>query len=165
MNKKVKRIAQTGMLIALAMVLSYVEAMLPVIMAVPGVKMGLTNIVVLFSLYQIDEKNALAINIIRILLTGFLFGNGVSILYSLSGGILSFVVMLLLKHFSFSKISVSVAGGVSHNVGQILMAMLLLKTTAVAWYLFVLWFAGIAAGIVVGILSMAVMASTARLKI
>lgn len=159
-----KRITQFGLLIALALVLSYIEAQVPAFFAVPGMKLGLTNVVVLFALYGIDEKAALGINLVRILLVGFLFGNGVSILYSLAGGILSTLVMIALKKIGlFRIVSVSVAGGVAHNVGQILVAMLLLETTSLAWYLLVLWFSGIAAGIVIGIIGAEVLKRTQHL--
>ncbi|MDD6038960.1 MAG: Gx transporter family protein [bacterium] len=151
---KTSNVAKYGLLIALAMVLSYVESLVPVFFAVPGMKLGLTNVVVLFALYAIDEKSAIVINIIRILLVGFMFGNGMSILYSLAGGLLSGIVMILLKRFTpLQIVTVSIAGGIAHNLGQILVAMLLLQTKAIAWYLIVLWFTGIGAGIVVGVIS------------
>ena len=148
------KIAKYGLLIALAMILSYVESLVPAFFAIPGMKLGLTNVVVLFALYAMDFKSAIFINIIRIILVGFLFGNGMSILFSLAGGLLSGVVMMLLKRFSpLQIITVSIAGGIAHNLGQILMAMILLQTKSIAWYLIILWFTGIGAGIVVGIIS------------
>lgn len=150
---KTSKIAKYGLLIALAMVMSYIESLVPAFFAVPGMKLGLTNVVVLFALYGMDYKSAILINIIRILLTGFMFGNGVSILYSLAGGILSGLIMILLKRFtSLKMVTVSVAGGISHNLGQILVAMAMLQTTSIIWYLVLLWFSGIGAGIVVGII-------------
>lgn len=150
---KISRIAQYGLLIALALVMSYIEAQIPACFAIPGIKLGLTNIVVLYALYNMDYKSAIIINLLRILLVGFMFGNGWSILYSLAGGILSGLVMILLKRFTKLKIvTVSVAGGVAHNIGQILVAVILLETKAIAWYLLVLWFTGIAAGVIVGII-------------
>ena len=154
MKKNVtKTIALYGMLTALALVLSWVEAQIPAFFAVPGMKLGLTNIVVLLALYCIDTKGALVINVVRILLVSFLFGNGVSLLYSLAGGVLSTVVMILLKRIGKLRIvTVSIAGGISHNIGQILVAMLLLQTTNLAWYLLILWFSGLGAGAVIGII-------------
>lgn len=151
---KTSKVAKYGLLIALAMVLSYVESLVPVFFAVPGMKLGLTNVVVLFALYAMDDKSAIVINIIRILLVGFMFGNGMSILYSLAGGLLSGIVMIALKRFSpLGIVTVSIAGGIAHNLGQILVAMILLQTKAIAWYLIILWFTGIGAGIVVGVIS------------
>lgn len=154
-NKRLghKRIALNGMLIALALVLSYAESLVPAFFAVPGVKLGLTNIVVLFALYDMDKADAFFINLVRIFAAGFLFGNGISIAYSLMGGLLSYTVMLLLKSCKrFSMTTVSIAGGIAHNIGQIIVAIVLLQTAAIAWYLVVLWFSGIAAGFVVGII-------------
>lgn len=150
---KSKKVAWYGILIALAFVLSYVESQIPIHFAIPGVKLGLTNLVVLMALYCMDEKSALAINLVRILLVGFTFGNALSLMYSVAGGVLSGLAMILLKRRgSFSMISVSVAGGIFHNVGQVLVAMLLLETTSLLWYLMFLWFSGIGAGIIIGIL-------------
>jgi heptaprenyl diphosphate synthase len=150
---KTKQIAQYGLLIAMAMILSYVEAQIPAFFAVPGMKLGLTNIVVLYALYCMGDKSALMINFIRIFLVSMLFGNGISIAYSIAGGLLSGLVMIILKKTGkFSIVTVSIAGGVAHNIGQILVAMYLLEVTAIAWYLLILWFTGIASGLLIGIL-------------
>ncbi len=151
------KLAKYGMLVALSLVLGYVESLVPAFFALPGMKLGLTNIVVLYALYAMGEKSAVCINIVRILLSGFLFGNGASIIYSLAGGLLSGAVMIILKRCTkLGIVTVSVAGGVAHNLGQILVAMALLRTASLAWYLAVLWLAGIAAGAVVGIIGGAV---------
>ena len=150
---KTKHLALYGMLTALALVLGYVEAMIPALFAVPGMKLGLTNLVVLVALYRMDTKSAVCINGIRIVLTSILFGTAVSFLYSLAGGLLSGAGMIALRQTGkFQPVTVSILGGVLHNVGQILVAMVLLKTSAIAWYLLVLWISGIAAGAVVGLL-------------
>jgi heptaprenyl diphosphate synthase len=150
--KKTKTIAQYGLLIAVALILSYVEAQIPAFFAVPGMKLGLTNVVVLFALYHMGEKSALAVNLLRIFLVALLFGNGMSLAYSVAGGLLSGLVMILLKKTGkFRILTVSVAGSVSHNIGQILVAMALLGTTSIAWYLLVLWFTGIASGLLIGV--------------
>ncbi|MBP5197882.1 MAG: Gx transporter family protein [Lachnospiraceae bacterium] len=150
---KTSKFTKYGLLIALALIMSYIEAQIPVFFAIPGIKLGLTNVVVLFALYAMDFKSAFIINIFRIILVGFMFGNGVSILFSLAGGFLSLLVMVLLKKFTDLKIiTVSVAGGIAHNIGQIIVAMLMLQTNSIAWYLLVLWFTGIAAGVLVGII-------------
>jgi heptaprenyl diphosphate synthase len=150
---KAKQIAQYGLLIAMAMILSYVEAQIPAFFAVPGMKLGLTNVVVLYALYCMGDKSALMINFIRIFLVSMLFGNGISIAYSIAGGLLSGLVMIILKKAGkFGIVTVSIAGGVAHNIGQILVAMYLLEVTAIAWYLLILWFTGIASGLLIGIL-------------
>ncbi|WP_394273226.1 Gx transporter family protein [Butyricicoccus sp.] len=150
---KTKRLAEYAMLAALAMVLSYLETLIPAFFAVPGMKLGLTNLVVLAALYRIGARPAITINFVRILLTSMLFGTAVSLWYSLAGGLLSGAVMIALKQTGkFQPLTVSIAGGVAHNVGQIVVAMLLMQTTAVAWYLLALWVSGIAAGAVIGLL-------------
>ena len=150
---KSKKIAYYGLCIALAFVLSYVESLFPTFIAVPGVKLGLTNLVVLIALVKISKKDAFFINMIRILLVGLTFGTAFSLLYSFAGGILSFLVMMLFYGKNrFSVIGVSVAGGVAHNVGQILVAMMALESKALVYYLPVLILSGTLAGVVVGIL-------------
>ena len=150
---KSRFVAQYGLLIALALILSYVESQIPVFFAVPGMKLGLTNVVVLIVLYKKDYKSALLVNILRILLVAFMFGNGMSLAYSLAGGLLSGAVMIALKATGkFGIVTVSVAGGIAHNVGQILVAIAVLGTTSLAWYLLILWFTGLGSGIVVGLL-------------
>ncbi len=141
-----------GLLIALALVLSYVESRLPAFFAVPGMKLGITNILVLFALYRMGERQAMIVNLLRVLLVSVLFGNAASLSYSLSGAVLSGAVMILLKRTErFGTMAVSIAGGIAHNIGQILVAMLLMGTGAVLWYMAVLWFSGIAAGAIIGV--------------
>lgn len=154
-----KKIAYCGMLTALAMIFSYVEALIPVSFGIPGIKLGLANLVVLTGLYYLRPGEVLAVSVSRILLMGFLFGSGMSIVYSLAGGLLSFIVMLLLvKADQFSRIGVSAAGAVSHNIGQLLVAALVLKTAALVYYLPALMIAGLVTGIAMGFLSNRVMA-------
>ncbi|MBQ3599674.1 MAG: Gx transporter family protein [Lachnospiraceae bacterium] len=154
MNKKTERIALYGLCIALAFVLSYIEFLIPIQAMVPGMKLGLTNLVVIFALYRMGEKSAFVVNVVRMLLVSFTFGNMKSLLYSLAGGILSYVVMIVLKRVkSFGMVTVSVAGGIFHNVGQILVAMAIVETTAIIWYLTVLFFTGILSGFFVGFIS------------
>lgn len=154
-NKKTgaSGIAMRGLLVALAMVLSWVEAQIPAFFAVPGMKLGLTNLVVLAALYLLSWQDALVLNVVRILLVGMTFGNLFAVIYSLAGGILSFLVMLLLKRSGkFRMVTVSVAGGIFHNIGQILVAMCVLESSYVLYYLPVLWLTGLGAGAVIGIL-------------
>ena len=138
----------------MALVLSYVESLVPAFFAVPGMKLGLTNMVVVVALYKLGGPSAFAINMVRIILVAALFGNAASLLYSLAGGLLSFIVMALLKRTGrVSILVVSLCGGIFHNVGQILMAMLLLYTAAVGYYLLLLWFTGLVTGLVIGLIS------------
>ena len=149
-----RRIARYGLLIALALILSYLESLLPVFVAVPGVKMGLPNIVIMFALYSLGTKDAVIISLIRVVLAGAMFGNVFAILYSAAGAVLSLLVMaLLLKTKRFGPIGVSVAGGVAHNVGQIIVAILVTETAQIVFYLPVLCISGIAAGVLIGIVS------------
>ena len=141
-------------MIALALILSYVESLLPVFVAVPGVKMGLPNIVIMFALYSLGVKDAAIISLIRVVLAGALFGSVFSMLYSAAGAVLSLAVMaVLLKTMRFSPVGVSVAGGVAHNAGQIIVAILVTETAQLIYYLPVLCISGIAAGILIGVVS------------
>lgn len=152
MNGKTYRIALYGLCIALAFILSYLESLIPIQM-IPGMKIGLTNLVVLIAFYYLDARAAFVINLVRILLVAFTFGNLQSLCYSAAGGMLAYLVMLLLKRTRhFAMVTVSVAGGVFHNVGQILVAMWMVETTSVIWYLSVLIISGVVSGIVVGVL-------------
>lgn len=152
MNGKAYRVALYGLCIALAFILSYLESLIPIQM-VPGMKIGLTNLVVLIALYYLNAKAAFVVNFVRILLVAFTFGNLQSLCYSAAGGMLAYLVMLGLKSTKhFAMVTVSVAGSVVHNVGQILVAMLMVETTSVAWYLAVLTISGVVSGVVVGIL-------------
>lgn len=153
MTNKSKNIAFTGICIALAMILSYVEVMLPpLFQAVPGIKMGLPNIIIVFLLYRRGPIFAALVSILRTVLVSLLFGNAMMFMYSLAGGVLSLLVMFLLSRLRFlSTVGVSVAGGVSHNVGQVLMAMLLLETAELGYYLVVLTVTGTISGILIGL--------------
>ena len=149
-----RKTAYMGLFLALALICGYVEMLIPIPLGIPGVKLGLTNIVVLIMLYSIGVKEAFAISVLRILLSGFLFGNAFSILYSLSGGILSFAVMLLLKKSGrLGCISVSTAGGIFHNIGQLGMAVLIVGNTAVLYYCPVLLVSGALTGLLIGVLA------------
>lgn len=152
MKNKRGRVAVFGVFTALALIFSYVELLIPINFGIPGAKLGLANLVIIIVLYKSDWKEALLLSVVRIVLAGFLFGNLFGILYSLAGGILSLAVMALLKRSgAFSIIGVSMAGGVSHNVGQLIMAMLVVETYAVGYYLPVLLIAGLITGTLIGI--------------
>ena len=147
-----RRVSSGAMLVALAMIFSYVESLIPINLGVPGIKLGVANLVTVTGLYILAPM--LLVVILRVLLVGFMFGNGMSILYSLAGGILSFLVMLLLKRIKgFSMIGISIAGGVSHNIGQIVVAMCVLENTKLIYYLPVLMIAGTVTGILIGVVS------------
>ena len=149
-----KQIAEYGLMIALAMVLSYVEFLIPFSVGIPGVKLGLANIVVIFALYRLGIPQAFVISLLRVFLMTFMFGNAFALMYSLSGAILSlFVMVLLLKTKRFSPVGVGAAGGVAHNIGQILCAMVLLETNRLVYYLPVLFVSGTIAGVLIGIIS------------
>ncbi len=148
------KIAYWGVFLALALVCSYVESLIPISFGIPGVKLGLTNIVVILMLYTIGAKDAILISVLRIILAGFMFGNAFSIIYSLAGGILSFVVMVLLKNTGKLKIlSISTAGGISHNVGQLIVAALVVENYNILFYVPVLIIAGIITGFLIGLLA------------
>lgn len=152
-NSKSKRVAFYGMFVALAFVFSYVEVLFPITIGIPGIKLGLANIVVLTALYAMGVKEAFVISCIRIVLVGFTFGNMFSILYSLAGGLLSWLVMCLLKKVkSFSMVGVSIAGGITHNIGQIAVASIVLRTESLKYYLPVLLIAGTVTGLLIGLL-------------
>ena len=146
-----KKTAQVGMLVAAAFVLGDVESLLPISFGIPGIKLGLSNIVVLLCLYEGTAKEAFGIALVRIVLTGLTFGNFSTMAYSLAGGIFSFLVMFLLKKSNvFSVYGVSIAGGVSHNIGQIAVAVLVLQTGLLMYYLPFLLVAGCVAGACIG---------------
>ena len=149
-----KKVARMGVFIALAMIFSYIEVLIPFNFGIPGVKLGIANIVTVTSLYVFSTGEAFGISVIRIVLMGILFGNGMSLLYSLAGGLLSFLAMWIGKRTSwFSVIGVSVAGGGVHNVGQILAVMLVMKNTMFVAYLPVLFVAGVVTGYLIGLLA------------
>ena len=151
---KTKKIAVLALAIALAMILSFVESQIPAFVAIPGVKIGLANIAVVFVLYKLGWKEAVLISLVRVFMVSVLFGTAVSLFYSVAGAVLSLTGMVLLKKTGlFSTVAVSVTGGVLHNVGQILMACLLLETNVIVYYLPFLILSGVIAGVVIGMVS------------
>lgn len=153
MKQSTKQIAFLGLCTALALALAYIEAILPpVVNAVPGIKMGLPNIIIVFVLYRCNWAKAAAVSLVRVLLMLLLFGNVTAFFYSLAGAVLSLTAMALLKRWdALSVVGVSVTGAVLHNVGQILMAMLLLGTAELGYYLIVLAVTGTIAGVFIGL--------------
>ena len=153
MRGKVKSITFLGLCTALALILAYLEAILPPLFpAIPGIKMGLPNIIVVFLLYRKSPLAAIGVSFVRILLATLLFGNIMALFYSLAGGFLSIVIMILLRRINgFSTVGVSVSGAVCHNIGQILVAMLILETAALGYYMVVLAITGTIAGVLIGL--------------
>ena len=151
---KNKRIAFLGLFVALAFVLSYIEFMLPINIGIPGAKIGLANLVVMVALYTIGERNAFILSVVRVVLVGLTFGNLAMMIYSLAGAMLSFVAMLIAKRIKlFSVTGVSVVGGVFHNLGQIIVAIIVLDTASLIYYFPFLVVVGTISGIVIGIIS------------
>ena len=153
MGKTSRKLAYLGLCTAVALILAYVEVLLPPLFtAVPGIKLGLPNIAILFVLYRYGMRYAAAVSFVRMAVVALLFGNPMTFVYSLAGAALSLLVMDLLRRLDFlSVVGVSVAGGVFHNVGQILMAMLLLGTAELGYYLIVLAITGTISGVFVGL--------------
>ena len=146
------RTVSYGVFIALALIFSYVETLIPIHLGIPGVKLGLANLITVIALYKIRAGEVYLLSVIRVVIAGFMFGSMFSIIYSLAGSILSLTVMILLKkNGRFSIVGVSIAGGVFHNIGQMCMAMMLIETYSVLYYLPVLLTAGVITGAVIGI--------------
>ena len=151
MNKNSKRIAVCGVLTALALIFSYIEALIPIPIGIPGVKLGIANIAIIAVIYIIGDAEAIIVDFLRIVLTGILFGNFYSFMFSLIGGMLSVILMILAKKVKkLSMVGVSMIGGVAHNVGQIVAAVFLMDNVAIAYYLPVLIVVGVVTGIVIG---------------
>lgn len=154
MKNQSKRAAMLGIMTALALILSYVESMIPFFPGIPGIKLGFANLVMVLLLYHVSWKDALLVSLVRILVSGFMFGNLMSILFSLAGGILSLLVMSFLKKTSgLSLIGVSIAGGCMHNTGQFIMAVLVVRTGGLIYYLPALLISGLITGFFIGLAS------------
>ncbi len=150
---KTKKIATYGLLVALAFILSYLETLIPIPIPIYGIKLGLANLVVIVGLYGMGIKEAFALSLIRIVLVGFTFGNLQMMLFSLSGGLLSWFCMVMFKKLKFfSMVGVSVIGGIMHNVGQILVAVWVVNNINIVYYLPVLLISGVITGALIGML-------------
>lgn len=163
-NNKAKKIALFGMMVALAFTFSYFESLIPLDFVAPGIKLGLANLVVVIALYLMKPGEAFAIAIIRIFLAGLTFGNVYSIAYSLCGGIFSFLVMYLVRKTKLSVIGVSMLGGICHNIGQIIVAAIVMGTSRIAYYLPVLLVAGLITGLLLGVISKLVIERFEKVK-
>ena len=160
------KVAVFGVFTSLALILSYVELLIPINFGIPGMKLGLANLLVVILLYKGCPRDALLLSVIRILLSGLIFGNMFSIFYSLGGGLLSLAVMVFLKKTGqFTVAGISIGGGASHNVGQLLVAMFVVQTYQVGYYLPVLLIAGVITGAVIGILSAEVLKCTQSIRL
>ena len=154
MNKRTKKLAILAMTISLALILSFVESRIPAFVAIPGIKIGLANIAVIFALYRLGVREAIAVSIVRVIIVSMLFGSVASLIYSVSGAVLSLSIMILFKKLTpLTTVSISVSGGVMHNVGQIAAASFMLNTNVILYYLPFLLFSGTLAGVVIGIVS------------
>ena len=149
-----KKTAYLGVMLALALICSYVEVLIPIPIGIPGIKLGLANIVIVFALYSMGIKEALVLSIMRVTISGFMFGNVIAIAYSLAGGLLSLFVMYLLKKTDkLSCISISIAGGIFHNIGQMIIATILVDNYYVLYYVPVLMIAGFITGACIGVVA------------
>ena len=164
--QKTKKLTFIGLLAAVAIVLSYVEMLLPPIYAsIPGIKLGLANIVSVILLYKFTVKEAALVTLVRVLTVALLFGNFMTLAYSIAGAFLSITVMALLKRTNlFSTVGVSIAGGVCHNLGQILVAMLVTATAEIGYYMNFLCISGILSGTLIGILGALVLKYIKNIK-
>ena len=152
-QNRIKRVTLLGLLASLALLLSYVEFLLPPLYAaVPGIKLGLPNIVIIFALYRLGTPSAATVSFVRLTVSALLFGNVMTFAYSFAGALLSLALMALLKKLDvFTTVGVSIAGGVTHNLGQILVAMLLLNTPQIGYYMIVLTLTGTISGCFIGL--------------
>lgn len=167
MNTKVKRTALLGMVTSVALVLAYLEAILPpVSTAVPGIKMGLPNLAIIFVLYRFGFKDATVVSALRLFIVALLFGNVMTLAYSTAGAVLSLTLMGILKKTDkFSTVGVSVTGAVMHNLGQILVAVFLFETVQLGYYMIILSVTGSIAGVLIGISAGILLRRTEKLKI
>ena len=140
--------------VSIAMILSFIESKIPPLVAIPGIKVGLANIAVIFALYKLGVGAAISVSLVRVVLVSLLFGNPVSMIYSISGACLSLLIMILLKKLTgLGEVGISVTGGIAHNVGQIAAASVMMETAVVVYYLPFLLLSGTLAGIAVGAVS------------
>ena len=156
-----RKTVHMGMLVALAMILSFIESQIPAFVAIPGIKVGLANIAVIFALYRFGFREALTVSVIRVVLGSLLFGSVLSLLYSLAGALVSLAGMALMRRTGFfGMMGTSVCGALLHNLGQTAVAWLILRTRAVVYYLPFLIISAVAGGIVTGIVASALVKRT-----
>lgn len=161
---KTRNVATYGMLIALAFILSYIESIIPIPVPIPGIKIGLANLVVITALFTMGPKQAFVLSMIRILLVGFTFGNLSTMMFSFAGGMLSWLLMVAAKRWKrFSMTGVSILGGIGHNIGQILVAMWVINSSVLLYYLPFLIISGLITGAVIGIVGALITANIKKL--
>ena len=164
-SNQTQRIALCGLLLALMLVLGYVESQLPVAPTVPGIKLGLSNGVLIFALYMLDIPTAIVLMVLKVVLSGLMFSGVNAMLYGLAGGVLSLMVMALLSRVKgVHAVAVSMAGGVMHNVGQVALAMVMLGTPSLMYYMAILMLAGLATGALTGVAATSVMRHLKSIK-
>ena len=167
MRKKrltVQTVAQCGLLTAMMLVLGFIESLLPVAAGVPGIKLGLSNGVLLFALYMMDAPTAFLLMLLKVILSGLLFGGVSAMMYAMAGGVCSMLGMILLKKLKFHLLTVSMAGAVLHNLGQVLLAMIILETDQLIYYMAILLLVGLACGAVTGVAAKATIGHMKKLK-
>lgn len=165
MKNNTKKLTLLAMMITFAIILSYIESKIPAFVAIPGVKIGLANIVVIFVLFKLGIKEAIVISGVRVFIISMLFGNPLSLIYSIAGAFLSLTVMFILKKLTpLKEVALSVVGGVMHNVGQIAVASLILETNVLVYYMPFLILSGTIAGIAVGIAAALLIVKTKKLS-
>ena len=148
-----KKISLYGMFIALAFIFSYIESLIPIPFPVPGIKLGLANLVIIIALYGIGNKEALVLSVVRIVLVGLTFRSPSTLLFSFAGGLLSWLLMVIFRKLKiFSMVGVSIIGGIGHNVGQISVAILYVNNPGLIYYLPLLMISGLVSGTLIGIL-------------
>ncbi len=153
-NISIKKIALIAIFITLSLILSYVDSLIPINIMVPGIKIGLANLIIIYSLYMLGIKEAIFISIIRVVISSILFGSILTFVYSLTGAIVSLLIMVILKSFtSLTVITTSIAGGVMHNMTQIIVAIILMNTKEIVYYLPILILTGVISGMMIGIFS------------
>lgn len=153
-NNSTKKITIAALLAALALIFSYIEVLIPFNPAIPGIKLGIANLVILITLYYLGAKYALIVNLVRVLIAGLLFNGLFGAAYSLAGALASFLIMILLKKTNiFSVTGISIAGGVAHNFGQILIAAFLVSNLKIFVYFPVLIISGVVSGAIIGIVA------------
>ena len=157
-RERTRRVALCGLLIAMMLVLGFVESRIPINAGIPGIKLGLSNGVLIFAVYMLDIPTAWMLMAFKVVLSGLLFGGFNTIMYALAGGVLSMIAMSLLSRVKgMHPITVSMAGGVMHNIGQVALAMIILQTPQLLYYMAVLMLVGLACGALTGVVASSVM--------
>ncbi len=153
MPSRSKQITVCALLTATGLILGYIESFIVFPVGVPGIRIGLANAAAVIALFMFGPVQALLVLLLRVILSSILFGSAAGFMYSISGAITAYLVMLIMARLGFAAVSVSTGGAVFHNVAQIIVAYLVLENASIFWYLPVLAVSGVFAGIVTGFLS------------